>query len=936
LRARETARADAAAALRARETERADAAAALRARETERADAAAALRARETERADKMMRQAMRDRTASTLIRLELYSRPAAEDVDAPSTKRPSTRLDSLCTAAGARKIPMPTGLVDAHLAPEEHACAVAQNAWSQDGRMLGAPLPDRGLEYVTPQRLTPYTAHHKCVSLLASIERARQRVEGTCIAPWCVKHEASRGTGSASIRIDVLMAHPAEERALSDVRATDFSHALPWEGSGNTALTKADTQSTPPATHLPSSPLVTQRMLELQHPLPKEHLFKSNGDSESQRADASIQAVAYAATWLLPIVEADIFLPEAGWWAVAFTGHAVQLLHVGVSAEGVTVYASEWQPITTAPPSPAALPSLPENASLTGAGASSPRSAMTWPNEARAAAWFTALWCAHQSTGGDDDDDTVSAIISSMIDDTARLTNFSYFYSLTEVTTCLARHAWLYGGSEAVHELSNLATPHLVSHAAAQGVHFAPGDVITSEVARLEGLPRETKPLMPGEPSSDMPAGWLLLARVYLTSPNKLCRIPLDRRLGPLGFVGQDVSGTDYECLGRGGYGMVFATYARDSKLPVAAKFALRGSVGELRLEASVLSTLSALCEDAMTACPSCTQMALAHAERHASDDSRSSRSSVDAVRRGLAVIELEKDVHKPAAPLAPAAGPMMTRAKTRLALADAAAAAAASAGAGTGAGTGAAPVATLAPEPPALVLHAQHCLPHVPHVVSAPADEYAALITTPVGIPIDMHMQSLKSVDQRRPVARVVIRDVLRALALAHTAGWVHRDVRPCNVIWSAERSAAVLIDWGMAVAVAGCGRLSWCGAQTYVADFSLKGAAARPGLVGSAVHVLHPGVRRQRWCCALGGRGLRDIPVLGVRCSCGVAAASHSMCQRVGKDRRLLARPVASVRRWCEVRRRPPLLFVPRAVLLQARWARARAISRDVQLP
>ncbi len=48
---------------------------------------------------------------------------------------------------------------------------------------------------------------------------------------------------------------------------------------------------------------------------------------------------------------------------------------------------------------------------------------------------------------------------------------------------------------------------------------------------------------------------------------------------------------------------------------------------------------------------------------------------------------------------------------------------------------------------------------------------------------------------------IARQVLTEVASALAAAHAKGIVHRDVRPANVMWDAQRKRAVLTDFGIA---------------------------------------------------------------------------------------------------------------------------------------
>ena len=75
------------------------------------------------------------------------------------------------------------------------------------------------------------------------------------------------------------------------------------------------------------------------------------------------------------------------------------------------------------------------------------------------------------------------------------------------------------------------------------------------------------------------------------------------------------------------------------------------------------------------------------------------------------------------------------------------------------------------------------------------------------------------------RIAAANAVLARVLRALASAHTAGWVHCDVRPSNIVMVAS-SGAMLVDWG---AAARAGKEARHGVLAYSA--SALGAAKLP---------------------------------------------------------------------------------------------------------
>ncbi|GAB4148772.1 MAG: hypothetical protein Fur0037_17100 [Planctomycetota bacterium] len=70
-------------------------------------------------------------------------------------------------------------------------------------------------------------------------------------------------------------------------------------------------------------------------------------------------------------------------------------------------------------------------------------------------------------------------------------------------------------------------------------------------------------------------------------------------------------------------------------------------------------------------------------------------------------------------------------------------------------------------------------------------------------------------------------IVRDVADALGCLHERGLVHRDVKPGNILWSAERGA-VLIDLGFAVEGGGGEAETTAGTVHYIAPEQARGAA------------------------------------------------------------------------------------------------------------
>jgi len=78
-------------------------------------------------------------------------------------------------------------------------------------------------------------------------------------------------------------------------------------------------------------------------------------------------------------------------------------------------------------------------------------------------------------------------------------------------------------------------------------------------------------------------------------------------------------------------------------------------------------------------------------------------------------------------------------------------------------------------------------------------------------------------------------VLPRVLRALSAAHSAGWVHSDVRPSNIIVTEQRGA-MLVDWGAAACTTEQEKV-WCCVPAFSAKVMLseKQPRAQPALDG-----------------------------------------------------------------------------------------------------
>ena len=90
-----------------------------------------------------------------------------------------------------------------------------------------------------------------------------------------------------------------------------------------------------------------------------------------------------------------------------------------------------------------------------------------------------------------------------------------------------------------------------------------------------------------------------------------------------------------------------------------------------------------------------------------------------------------------------------------------------------------------------------------HIPKVVAKGLlrRNVTHLRMRPRGSPLVVQLWALKEASAL-PFAWVVLEHVLLALQAAHSAGYVHMDVRASNIVWVTDDSKALLVDWGMAM--------------------------------------------------------------------------------------------------------------------------------------
>jgi serine/threonine protein kinase len=102
-----------------------------------------------------------------------------------------------------------------------------------------------------------------------------------------------------------------------------------------------------------------------------------------------------------------------------------------------------------------------------------------------------------------------------------------------------------------------------------------------------------------------------------------------------------------------------------------------------------------------------------------------------------------------------------------------------------------------------------------HLPHLLrSCVTRDIPCLLLSPAGIPLAEYLCSQVPPAGRPSAAELATRHTLEALLYAHRAGWLHNDLRTCNVVavTAADGAAVrfVLVDWGMAQRV--CADGNW----------------------------------------------------------------------------------------------------------------------------
>jgi serine/threonine protein kinase len=96
----------------------------------------------------------------------------------------------------------------------------------------------------------------------------------------------------------------------------------------------------------------------------------------------------------------------------------------------------------------------------------------------------------------------------------------------------------------------------------------------------------------------------------------------------------------------------------------------------------------------------------------------------------------------------------------------------------------------------------------PHIAPLLDSGESDYLLWFVMPF-VPGDTLRKVLRR-ERMLPIDRAVrvANDVLEALGHAHAHGFAHRDIKPDNIVLSAEGGGAVLVDFGIARAIASSG--------------------------------------------------------------------------------------------------------------------------------
>ncbi len=129
-------------------------------------------------------------------------------------------------------------------------------------------------------------------------------------------------------------------------------------------------------------------------------------------------------------------------------------------------------------------------------------------------------------------------------------------------------------------------------------------------------------------------------------------------------------------------------------------------------------------------------------------------------------------------------------------------------------------------------------------------------AFVMTPVGVPLSTRVRHASEGDWNE-IARIVCTDVTTTLKHVHSAGIVHMDIRPENIVMVREADGdehAYLIDWGLALRIGE--ESGFRGSEAYASDammtalatmkpVAVDGSMDRESLEKTLLSVLHGGI-------------------------------------------------------------------------------------------